>query len=355
MSVLIYGAYGYTGRLVTEHAMEQDLQPILAGRNEEKTQSIAGEFDLDARIFDLDSPRDIRSALDGVEVVLHCAGPFIHTSAPMVQACIDTGTHYLDITGEIDVFEAVAARDKEAKAVDVMLCPGVGFDVVPTDCIAKHLAEQLPNATTLEIAFMGLGRLSRGTALTAVSNLGEGGKVRRNGQIETVPSAWTTRKVDFGRGPKTVVSIPWGDVSTAYHSTGIPNVTTYTYLPENAITILRFSHYLSWLLQWEPVKKLLEAFVRMQPAGPDKEERQSGVTLVWGRATTDSGEEVTAQLQGPEGYTFTAMTAVAAAQHVLDGGATPGYQTPSTAFGSHFVRHFDGVEMSAPVASNGQA
>jgi saccharopine dehydrogenase (NAD+, L-lysine-forming) len=226
-----------------------------------------------------------------------------------------------------------------------MLCPGVGFDVVPTDCTAKALSEALPDATSLEIAFMGLGRVSRGTALTAIANLGDGGKVRRNGQIVTVPPAWSTREVDFGRGGKTVVTIPWGDVSTAYHSTGIPNVTAYTYMPENAITLMKWSRYLSWLLQWEPVKKLLEALVRMQPAGPDEQEREEGITLVWGRATNEQGDAVSARLKGPEGYTFTAMTAVAAAQHVLDGGATPGYQTPSTAFGSHFVRHFDGVDI----------
>ncbi|PEN12848.1 saccharopine dehydrogenase [Longibacter salinarum] len=345
MSLLIYGAYGYTGQLVTEQAVERGLTPIVAGRNAQKVHRISTQYDLPARVFSLDMPREIRRGLEDVDVVLHCAGPFMHTSAPMLQACLDTGTHYLDITGEIEVFEAAAKRDAEAKEAGIMVCPGVGFDVVPTDCTAKYLSEQLPDATTLEIAFMGLGRVSRGTALTAVSNLGEGGMVRRNGRIVTVPPAWTTREVDFGRGPKTVVSIPWGDVSTAYHSTGIPNVTAYTYLPNNAITLLRLSRYISWLLKWEPVKRVLEALVRMQPAGPDEDEREQGVTLVWGRATNDAGDEVTARLKGPEGYTFTAQTSVAAAQHVLDGGATPGFQTPSTAFGSHFVRHFEGVEV----------
>jgi len=352
MSLLIYGAYGYTGQLITERAVEQGLSPVVAGRDAEKVHAIAERYDLDGRVFGLDTPARIRDGLDGIDVVLHCAGPFIHTSAPMLQACIDAGTHYLDITGEIDVFEAAAHRDAEATSAGIMVCPGVGFDVVPTDCVAKHLSEALPDATTLEIAFMGLGQVSRGTALTAVSNLGEGGKVRRDGQIVTVPPAWATREVDFGRGPKTVVSIPWGDVSTGYHSTGIPNITAYTYLPERAITLLRLSRYVSWLLQWEPVKKLLEALVRMQPAGPDERQRKEGVTLVWGRATNDAGDEVSARLTGPEGYTFTARTAVAAAQHVLDGGATPGFQTPSTAFGAHFVRHFDGVDMvDVPVRS----
>ena len=344
MSLLIYGAYGYTGRLISERAVEMGLDPILAGRNREKVESLAREHDRPARVFDLDSMEPIRRHLEDVDVILHCAGPFIHTSAPVVQACLDTGTHYLDITGEIDVFEAAAARDQEANEAGILVCPGVGFDVVPTDSVARMLAEAVPDASTLEIAFMGLGSVSRGTALTMISNLGEGGKVRREGQLVTVPPAWTTRDVDFGRGPKTVVSIPWGDVSTAYHSTGIPNITAYTYMPEQAITFVRWSRYLGWLLRLKPVKRILEALVRLQPAGPDEAMREEGITLVWGRVTTNDGRERTMRLKGPEGYTFTAHAATAAAKRVLGSNVPSGYQTPSTAFGVGFVRDLPGVE-----------
>lgn len=345
MSLLIYGAYGYTGRLITERAVEQGLDPILAGRNREKVEHLAHEHNRPFRVFDLDSIETIRRHLEDIDVILHCAGPFIHTSAPVVQACLDTGTHYLDITGEIDVFEAAAARDREASEAGIMVCPGVGFDVVPTDSVARMLADAVPDASTLEIAFMGLGSVSRGTALTAISNLGEGGKVRREGKLVTVPPAWTTREVDFGRGPKTVVSIPWGDVSTAYHSTGIPNITAYTYMPEQAITFMRWSRYLGWLLRLEPVKRILEAIVRLQPPGPDETMREEGITLVWGRVTTDDGRERTLRLKGPEGYTFTAHAATAAAHRVLEGEVAPGYQTPSTAFGVDFVQTLPGVEI----------
>jgi saccharopine dehydrogenase (NAD+, L-lysine-forming) len=344
MSLLIYGAYGYTGRLITQEAVDRGMEPVVAGRDAEKLGEVAREHGLEQRVFSLDAPADVAAGLDGIDVVLHCAGPFVHTSAPMVAACLATGTHYLDITGEIEVFEAVADRDDQAQEAGIMLCPGVGFDVVPTDCLARHLSERMPEAETLEIAFMGLGQISQGTALTSVENLGKGGKVRREGEIVTVPPAWTTREVDFGRGPKTVVSIPWGDVSTAYRSTGIPNVTAYTYLPSNAITFLRLSRYLSWLLNLAPVKALLKALVRAQPAGPDEEQRRSGRTFVWGRVTDGQGEEAVARLSGPEGYTFTARTAVESARRVLAGDAQPGYQTPSTAFGADFVLDFDGVD-----------
>lgn len=346
MAGLIYGAYGYTGRLITDWAAEQGLNPIVAGRDRYKVETLAREYDLPHRTFALDRTSALESALDDVSCVLHCAGPFARTTAPMVSACLRTGTHYLDITGEIEVFEALHERDDGAREAGVMLCPGVGFDVVPTDSLAVHLHDAVPSATSLDIAFMGLGSVSRGTMKTAVEQLGQGGAVRREGRIVSVPPGWATRSVDFGAsgpGVRTVVSIPWGDVATAYHSTGIPNITDYTYLPSTARRLLRWSRYLQWLFQLDVVKQLLRALVDRQPPGPSDEEREHGSTHVWARARNDEGAEATARLHGPEAYTFTARTAVAALARVLDGDATPGYQTPGTAFGPDFVLDVDGV------------
>ena len=346
MAALIYGAYGYTGRLITERAVEQGMTPIVAGRNRYKVEDLARRYDLPYRTFALDRPSAVEAALADVSCVMHCAGPFARTTAPMVSTCLRTGTHYLDITGEIEVFEALHERDADARDADVMLCPGVGFDVVPTDSLAVYLHNELPKATTLEIAFMGLGAVSRGTMKTAIEQLGQGGAVRRDGAVVSVPPGWATRSVDFGEegpGVRTVVSIPWGDVATAYHSTGIPNITDYTYLPGTARRLLRWSRYLQWLFQFGVVKQLLRAFVDRQPPGPSAEARQRGSTHVWARARTNDGAQATARLRGPEAYTFTARTAVAALERVLSGDATPGYQTPGTAFGPDFVLDVDGV------------
>jgi saccharopine dehydrogenase (NAD+, L-lysine-forming) len=346
MSILIYGAYGYTGRLVTQEAQARDLDAVIAGRNHEKVDALAQETGLPARTFALDAPRDVHAHLEGITAVLHCAGPFVRTAAPMVSACLNAGVHYLDITGEIEVFEALAARSDEAAEAGAMLLPGVGFDVVPTDCLAAHLAAQQPSAMALEVAFMGLGRISRGTMKTAITQLGQGGAVRRDGQLQSVPPAWTTRTADFGTTPgtRTVVSIPWGDLSTAYRSTGIPNITTYTYLPATARRLMRWSRYLQPLLAWTPVKQLLLAFADRQPPGPSDEERARGSTHVWASVRSRNGAHATGRLHGPEGYTFTARAAVEAAARVLHGEATPGYQTPATAFGPDFVLSIEGVE-----------
>jgi short subunit dehydrogenase-like uncharacterized protein len=120
--------------------------PHSVGRNLAKVNAVARPLGLKARAFDLGDPNRLDAAIKDVSVVLCVAGPFSATSRPMADACLRNCVHYLDITGEIDVFEALAARDAEATARGVMLLPGVGFDVVPSDCLAAHLKHRLPDA-----------------------------------------------------------------------------------------------------------------------------------------------------------------------------------------------------------------
>src|SRR6185436_12676748 len=221
---LIYGANGYTGELITRYAVERGMKPILAGRNAVKIEELAKKDHLDYRIFSLDETTRMDAALQEVDVVLHCAGPFSLTSRPMVEACLRNRKHYTDITGEISVFETMAALDKKAQDAGIMLMPGVGFDVVPSDCLARHLKDRLPTASHLSLAFYGMGRLSHGTQATMTMNVGKGGAIRKDGKITSVPAAWKTGEIDFGEVTKTGVTIPWGDVATAFYSTGIPNI-----------------------------------------------------------------------------------------------------------------------------------
>src|SRR5919202_492909 len=140
-SFLLYGATGYTAQLIREQASEFGLTPILAGRSETKLRPIADKFGLSYRIADLNEPSALDAALADVPVVLHCAGPFSKTAAAMQQACLRTSTHYLDITGEVAVFEQGMALHQQAQQQNVMLMSGVGFDVVPPDCIARYLKD----------------------------------------------------------------------------------------------------------------------------------------------------------------------------------------------------------------------
>lgn len=341
--LLIYGSYGYTGELVTERAIEEGLTPTLAGRNTEKVERQASEHGLDHRVFGLEHPEIVAETVAGFDAVLHCAGPFSATAGPMVAACLDGGTDYLDITGEIDVLEAIAERDREAERADVTLLPAVGFDVVPTDCLAAHLHNRVPSATHLRLAIDGLGTYSPGTLKSIVEGLSRPGAVREEGAIRTVPPAWRTRRIDLGTGEKFAVTVPWGDVSTAYYATGIPNAEVYATVPERAVSVMRRTRVFTPLLATNPVQWALKRLVDVTVSGPSADERAGSSTRIWGEVESDAGIRV-ARLRTPDPYDVTAMTAVESARRVLDGDVGPGFQTPASAFGPDFVLDFEGVE-----------
>ena len=339
--LLIYGANGYTGELITRFAAERGMKPLLAGRNAIAVEELAKKHHLDYRVFALDETARLDAALQEVDMVLHCAGPFSLTSRPMVEACLRNKKPYTDITGEISVFESMAALDDKAKASEVMVMPGVGFDVVPSDCLARHLKDRLPSATHLSLAFYGMGRISHGTQATMTMNVGRGGAIRKDGKITPVPAAWKSREIDFGEVKKTGVTIPWGDVATAYYSTGIPNIEVFTVMPKQNLKMLKLSRYIGWLLATKPVQDYLQK--QIPAGGPSDEERAKGKTYLWGVARDLNGNRVESRLQTPEGYTITALAALNIAQKILGGNFSPGFQTPAKAYGADLVMEIDGV------------
>lgn len=339
---LIYGANGYTGELITRFAVERGMRPIIAGRNEAAIKALAEKHGLEYRVFSLEDTEKLDAALNEVATVLHCAGPFSLTSRQMGEACLRTNTHYTDITGEIAVFEACAAADQKAKEAGIMIMPGVGFDVVPSDCLARHLKDRLPTATDLSLAFYGMGRMSHGTQATMTMNIGKGGAVRRDGKIMPVPAAWRTREIDFGETKKTGVTIPWGDVSTAFYSTGIPNIEVFTVVPPSALKLMKLSRYIGPMLASGPIQRYLQG--KIPQGGPSDAERARGKTLLWGEASDTAGNRVEARLQTPEGYTLTALAALNITQKILEGNFAPGFQTPSKAYGPDLILEIEGTK-----------
>jgi len=207
---MIYGANGYTGRLAALEATRHGLAPVLAGRSAGPIEALAAELGLPWRVFALEDSSAAEAALADIGVVAHCAGPFSATSRPMIDACLKTRTHYLDITGEIDVFVSAERRHTDAARAGIVLCPGAGFDVIPTDCLAAVLKQSLPDATHLVLAFDAGGSMSRGTARTMVESLRHGrrgGRVRQNGAIVEVPLANKRRLVDFTGGSAMAATI----------------------------------------------------------------------------------------------------------------------------------------------------
>lgn len=342
---LIYGANGYTGALIARAAADRGLQPILAGRSATDVIVEANALHLSHRIFELDDPHALDAALEGVTLVLNCAGPFMHTAQPMVEACLRKRVHYADITGEISVFEALAAQADAFVAAGIMVLPGAGFDVVPTDCMAAHLKRRLPDAQRLALAFRGMAGVSRGTAATAVESMATGimGMVRENGVLKVVPSAARTRQVDFGKGPRDTVLIPWGDVSTAWVSTGIPNIAVYMAARPNMVRAMKMGRYLGPLLRAGFVRDFLKYRVHARVAGPTEAQRAAGQAVIWGRAEAPNGRAVESRLVTPEPYNLTVLTALWVAEQVLAGHAPVGYQTPSTAYGPDWILDLPGV------------
>jgi short subunit dehydrogenase-like uncharacterized protein len=329
---------------MARRAVERGLRPVLAGRTAGPVQRLAAELGLPHRVFPLDEPAAVDEGLDGMAAVLLGAGPFSHTSRPMADGCLRRRVHYLDVTGEGAVFAALARRDAEARAAGVTLLPGVGFDVVPSDGLAAHLARRLPGAARLTLAFQAIGQPSRGTTLTALEGLHLGGMIRRGGKLTPVPAAWRSRDFDFGRGPVRCMTIPWGDVWTAWHSTGIPDIEVYMAAPPALRAFAAASRLLGPLLGSAPVQRGLAAWVRSNVTGPDAGARARGRSLLYGEVEHADGRRAAARLTAPEGYAFTALAAVECAERVLAGRARPGFLTPSLAFGPDLALALEGVE-----------
>lgn len=343
-SFLLYGANGYTGELIARYASQYNLKPILAGRKKELIEPLANKLSLPFRIFDLNDQDALHTAIKEVKVVIHAAGPFQYTAKQMVEACLQTGTHYLDINGDIAVFEMIKRYDDAAKKAGIMLMPGAGFDVVPTDCIALQLKNMLPDAVSLQLAFASLGGgISHGTAMTMAGKLGEGGAVRREGKIIRKPLGQKGMWVDFGVKKLFVMSIPWGDISTSYFTTGIPNIETFTGISPGTFRILKGQALFNWLLRTNFIRNFIKKKISERPAGPSDKQREKATSLVWGKATNAKGESVIARLSGPEGYTLTTYSALIIAQKVLNGNFAVGYQTPASAYGENLVMEIPAV------------
>lgn len=350
---MIYGANGYTGRLIVEEAVRRGMTPVLAGRNAGAIRSLAEESHCASRVFALDDVSEISAQLAGIEAVLHCAGPFSATAQPMLDACLAAGVDYLDITGEIPVIEAAASRHARAVSRGVCLIPAVGFDVVPSDCLAAMLARRLPDATQLILAFTGVGRLSTGTTKTMLEGLPYGGRVRRDGRITKVPTAWKSMRVPFRGGRRWAVTIPWGDVASAWHSTGIPNIEVYLAMSRAQIRSLRLMRPLLPALRLPLPQSMLQAGVRRFLAGRSGGEGDPGRGSFWGRVANAKGAGLEATLQTPDGYHLTALAALSALEKVLAQEAPAGFSTPSKAFGAEFILTIPETDLRWELDSHG--
>jgi short subunit dehydrogenase-like uncharacterized protein len=338
---LLYGATGYTGRLLARAANERGLRPILCGRDEARLAAMAAELGLEYRVARLDAGLD--EALRGIQVVLHAAGPFSSTYRPMVDACLRTGVHYLDLSGEVMAMEGVFQRGAEARRRGVMLMPGAGFDVVPSDCLALHLSRQVRGARRLVLGISGLEMISRGSFRTLAEGAGQSILIRQGGRILGLVPGSLQRELDFGSGPRSSLAMSWGDVSSAYYSTGIPDIAVYC----DAIPALRMmvmaNRWFGGVLASDAGRLGLELQARALPDGPSLEQRAGRQGIIVAEVEDAAGRRLRGRLRTPEAYTFSCTTALALVERVLAGDLEAGAQTPARVYGPDFVLSFAGV------------
>lgn len=341
MTILIYGASGYTGRLCAVEAKARGLDVLLAGRDRSRLEPVAQALELELAVADLEGGGKLIDLVSRVGAVLHAAGPFSATAAPMVEACLAAGVHYCDITGEVGVLEALRHYDSRAQARGIAILPGSGFDVVPSDCLLAYVAGRATDPTELSVAIDWGGGGSRGTVRTGTSMIGSGVLARRAGVL-VAQAKPLRRSFDFGDGAVRCISSTWGDLSTAHTSTGIGNITTYFSLRSGPGRLAAIPAPIRRLAASRLGLALIRSAVCRLPDGPSAAEL--GTQYARLVAVAEGGPiAASAALTVPHPYALTARTAVDIALRAARGEVKPGYQTPSTAFGADYITGFDGV------------
>lgn len=344
-TLIVYGSYGYTGRLIVDEFRQKNFNVILSGRNREALQKHSQESGYPFEVVDINDSVALKNLLQKAALVVHCGGPFRFTAKQMADVCLQTHTHYTDITGEWQVFELLAGYDAAAKQAGIQLMPGTGFDVVPSDCLAVHLKKLLPSATHLQLAFaMVPGGMSRGTKKSMTESLGFGGIMRKDNELVPFTLGKDVLDLDFGTFTAKTTRIQWGDISTAWRSTGIPTIEVFAGADEKSISNLKLSNYLGWLLRKRWMKNFLLKQIDKGKAGPSQHDLHSGKCYLRGTAWDEAGNIRTSLLNGPNAYLLTAKTAVLIAENVMTGKFDAGYKTPAMQYGADFILEINGTE-----------
>ena len=340
--LLIYGAYGYTAGLILPRLKSLGIDFIVAGRDPERTEALAEELDVPARVFSLDRPGEVDRGLADVTFLLNAAGPFMFTTGPLLDGCLRGGVHYLDLSGEVDSLERSASADEQARRKGLMVFPAIGFDVVPSDCLAVHVARRLPGAHRLTLHVAASNYMSRGSGVTLAEHIGIPVHTRRDGRLEKMQARMQMRWADFGDRHRPTVAVSWGDLVTAYHSTGIPNIEVYFEATSFRLAAVTINQYWGWMLRSTAANEWFRSYAGVLPPGPTDAERARDRSSILVEVESSYGV-ARARIETPEAYEFTAATATRILQEVLGGRHTPGFQTPAGMFGPDFPLEFEGV------------
>jgi short subunit dehydrogenase-like uncharacterized protein len=331
-SWMLYGAAGYTGALIAQHARKRGHRPVLTGRSAPAISALADKLDLPHRAVTLDDPAALSAGLADVDLVLNAAGPFLHTAVPLAEACLSAGVHYLDIGNELQVFRALYDLHQRAQAAGVAIIPGVGFGVVATNCLARYVSDAADGAEHLEVATRAAAaQQGPGIAASVRENLPYGGWTRQAGHLQPCPLGSGMITIPLPDGPCRVMPFPTGDLEAAFQATGAPDITAYSAVPDDPAAL-------------KPQASATEA------AGP-----QAYRSFGWARATGPGGTTSQAWLQTGDSYAFTASASIRAVEEALTQ-SLRGALSPATAFGAGFAltipdtTRIDAIPAQAPPA-----
>lgn len=341
--VLLYGAYGFTGKGIARLAAQYGITPVLAGRNAQKLETLAEEVGYPWLPLTLDDHDKLVSVLGHFELVMHIAGPYTYTAKPMLDAAVAAGTHYVDLTGENHVIEAQLARSAEFAAANIMVMPAVGYDVVPTDCLNLYVARQVSDPVNLTLVMNGEytpvegAQASRGTIKSGIELLSRPTRMRIDGEmVEVAQPKIINRDVD-GKA-QTLVQIPWADMVTSWVSTGIPTIEVYQQRSGD------IPGWVFWLMRRDWGKNMLIWLVdRFLPEGPPPEAQATRQTELVSTVTNAAGESFSARMITPEPYRLTFHSALIIARKILDGQWQAGFQTPAKVYGADLALEIPGV------------
>lgn len=352
-AVLLYGATGYTGRIIAQH-LAGAIELVLAGRNAERLAQLGDELGLPWRAFDLSNPASMAAGLKGCAVVLNAAGPYADTAMPLAQACIGSGTHYLDVGGEWPMFEALMGESEKARRAGVMLMPGLGLTIAASDCLLKRAVEQWPDTVRLCLGISRAHAMSRGSAATAARLFEKQVMVRRKGKLDGVPLGSLTRSFDFGEGLRETTAMSWADVVTGEQTTGVGDIEVYSELPWWQRAGWRASGVYASLTGAGLWRAAGGAMSKAWPEDPGAKVREEGRYVMVVEALDRWRRPRQLRLHTRDGYGTTVLVAAEALRRVLGGEVRPGFHTPGTLFGSAFIEQ-SGAGMFEPVRGSSAA
>jgi len=315
--LLIYGAAGYTGKIIAVRAKELNLDFEIAGRDTQQTRKLAEELGVDYHIFDVDTDYAWQKALQDKQVLINAAGPFKFTAGQAMRACLKAGVHYLDISAELETYRLAEALDNEAKATGIQLISGAGL-FVSYDALVVHLSKMVAEPEYLKVGFRHYGGFSKGSVLSSKHIADLGILIRRNGHLIDYPDA-KSKIFSFGNEEVECMPTPLGGIILSYKSTGIPNIEEF------------FSLKL-------PASELSDLTLESLPDGPSKDERASGRNGIAAELTGRDGKVVKAWVDAPSGYDLTPLSVVAVAHRILNDDFKIGYQSPGSAYGEAILK-----------------